>query len=72
MEAAVRVRPDGTRLTFLLNHADTPVEVAAGCTGTDLLTGEPVDPGRPLRLDPLGVRLVSEAAPPFGCPAVPG
>jgi beta-galactosidase len=60
LETAARVAPDGTRLLFLLNHADEPVEVPAGAGGLDLLTGERIDPGRPFGLDPYGVRVLRE------------
>ncbi|WP_246002273.1 beta-galactosidase [Allorhizocola rhizosphaerae] len=58
LEAAVRVAPDGTRLVFLLNHNASPVEVASCSTGLDLLSGERVRSGRPIRLNAHGVALV--------------
>jgi beta-galactosidase len=70
LESACRVAPDGTRLLFLLNHRAEPVEVTAGTGGTDLLTGDRVDPGRPLRLDPYGVVVLRETASAAG-PATP-
>ena len=60
LETAARVAPDGTRLLFLLNHGDEPVEVPAGGAGVDLLSGERVEVGRTLALEPRGVRVVRE------------
>jgi beta-galactosidase len=57
LETAVRVAPDGTRLLFLLNHAAAPVRVDACATGTDLLTGERVESGQPITLEPRGVKV---------------
>ncbi|MEU8261943.1 beta-galactosidase [Micromonospora sp. NPDC048999] len=62
LETAVRVTPDGVRLRFLLNHRAEPVEVAACVGGVDLLTGDRVERGRPVRLDPRGVVVVREDA----------
>ncbi|WP_433533026.1 beta-galactosidase [Micromonospora sp. CA-263727] len=62
LETSVRVTPDGTRLRFLLNHDPEPVTVTAARGGVDLLTGDRVDPGRPLRIDGHGVVLVREDA----------
>lgn len=62
LETAVRVTPAGTRLLFLLNHRAEPVEVTARGGGVDLLTGNRVDPGRPIRLDPRGVMVLREDA----------
>lgn len=55
LETAVRVAPDGTRSLFLLNHRAEPVEVTAQAGGVDLLTGDTIRPGQPLRLEPYGV-----------------
>ena len=60
LETSVRVAADGTRLLFLLNHAAEPVELTAVVAGVDLLTGERVEHGRPLRLDGHGVLVVRE------------
>jgi beta-galactosidase len=60
LETTLRVAPDGTRLRFLLNHSAEPVEVAAIWAGTDLLTGEAVTPGQPLRLVGYGVLVLRE------------
>jgi beta-galactosidase len=60
LETAVRVTPDGTRLRLLLNHRDEPVEVPAHTGGVDLLTGERVESGRPVTLDPRGVLVLRE------------
>jgi beta-galactosidase len=60
LETAVRVTPDGARLRFLLNHAASPVEVPARTGGVDLLTGERVESGQPLTLDPRGVMVLRE------------
>ncbi|WP_377273948.1 beta-galactosidase trimerization domain-containing protein [Peterkaempfera sp. SMS 1(5)a] len=60
LETAVRVAPDGTRLLFLLNHGEEPVEVPAHSGGVDLLTGERVEQGRPVVLEPCGVRVLRE------------
>ncbi|GAB2868506.1 beta-galactosidase [Streptomyces deserti] len=58
VETATRVTPDGTRLLFLLNHAPEPARLTAHTTATDLLTGEQVEEGEPLFLDPLGVAIL--------------
>ncbi|SBT46185.1 beta-galactosidase [Micromonospora narathiwatensis] len=60
LETAVRVAPDGVRLRFLLNHRAEPVEVTAYAGGVDLLTGDRVEGGQPVRLDPRGVMVVRE------------
>ncbi|WP_328917455.1 MULTISPECIES: beta-galactosidase [unclassified Streptomyces] len=60
LESAARVAPDGTRLLFLLNHAAESVEAPAGADGVDLLTGERVTAGRPVRLEAYGVRVLRE------------
>ncbi|MFJ6194751.1 beta-galactosidase [Micromonospora sp. NPDC092111] len=60
LESAVRVAPDGTRLLFLLNHRAEPVEVTARTGGVDLLTGDRVPPGGPLRLPERGVVVLRE------------
>ncbi|MEV4627268.1 beta-galactosidase [Micromonospora sp. NPDC049523] len=60
LESAVRVTADGTRLLFLLNHRDEPVELTARTGGVDLLTGDRVEAGRPLRLPPVGVVVLRE------------
>jgi beta-galactosidase len=60
LETAVRVAPDGTRLLFLLNHRQEPVEVTACGTGTDLITGDRVLGGQPLRLAAHGVVVLRE------------
>ncbi|WP_155387121.1 beta-galactosidase [Catellatospora paridis] len=62
LETAVRVAPDGTRLRFLLNHRADKVTVTACAGGVDLLTGERVEAGQPLALDPLGVVVLRETA----------
>ncbi|MGX7674270.1 beta-galactosidase [Plantactinospora sp. DSM 117369] len=64
LESTVRVGPDGTRLRFLLNHGAEPVETVAHTAGTDLLGGGRIDPGQPIRLDPLGVLVLREDAVP--------
>ncbi|WP_326558459.1 beta-galactosidase [Micromonospora sp. NBC_01796] len=60
LESAVRVTPDGIRLLFLLNHRDEPVELTARTGGVDLITGDRVEAGRPLRLPRLGVVVLRE------------
>jgi beta-galactosidase len=60
LESTVRLAPDGTRLRFLLNHGTEPVSVSACESGTDLLTGNRVAAGAPLRLDPYGVVLLAQ------------
>jgi beta-galactosidase len=60
LESAVRVAPDGTRLLFLLNHAATPVTVAASMTGTELLSGTRIEIGRPLTIAAHDVLLIRE------------
>jgi beta-galactosidase len=60
LETAVRVAPDGTRLLFLLNHNAEAVEVSACASGVDLLTGDRLERGRPVTLEPRGVVLLRE------------
>ncbi|MFJ8579627.1 beta-galactosidase [Micromonospora sp. NPDC093277] len=60
LETAVRVTPDGVRLRFLLNHRADTVEVTACASGVDLLTGDRVEGGQLVRLDPRGVMVVRE------------
>jgi beta-galactosidase len=60
LEAATRVAPDGTRLLFLLNHNAEPVQTTARDGGVDLLRGDRVEPGQPIRLDPRGVLVLRE------------
>ncbi|MEE6259756.1 beta-galactosidase [Plantactinospora sonchi] len=60
LESTVRVAPDGTRLRFLLNHRAEPVEVDADRSGVDLLTGDRITDGLPVRLDAYGVRVIRE------------
>jgi beta-galactosidase len=60
LETAVRVAPDGTRLLFLLNHNADAVEVSACASGVDLLTGDRLERGRPVTLEPRGVVLLRE------------
>ena len=62
LETAVRVAPDGTRLLFLLNHRAEAVEVAAHVGGVDLLSGDRIESGQPIRLDPRGVLVLREDA----------
>lgn len=62
LESAVRVAPDGTRIRFLLNHGEEPVELPACAAGVDLLTGQRVTAGAPLRLDRYGVLVLREDA----------
>jgi beta-galactosidase len=59
LETAVRVAPDGTRLLFLLNHRPEPVEVEARASGIDLLSGDRISHGQPIRLDAYGVAILS-------------
>ncbi|MFJ9151598.1 beta-galactosidase [Streptomyces sp. NPDC102270] len=58
LEVAARTAPDGSRLLFLLNHAEEPVELTAHATATDLLTGKRTEAGAPLTLDPRGVAVL--------------
>ncbi|MBQ0904477.1 beta-galactosidase [Micromonospora sp. U21] len=60
LESALRVAPDETRLLFLLNHRPEPVEVTARTGGVDLLTGDRVEAGQPLRLPAYGVVMLRE------------
>jgi beta-galactosidase len=62
LETTVRIAPDGTRLVFLLNHGDQPVELPARSDGTDLLSGDAVTCGQPVILDPHGVLVLRESA----------
>ncbi|MGW2519019.1 beta-galactosidase [Streptomyces sp. NPDC001617] len=57
-ETAHRVAPDGTRLLFLLNHAQEPAHLTAHAPATDLLTGKQIEAQDPLTLDPLGVAVL--------------
>ncbi|MFY1693222.1 beta-galactosidase [Plantactinospora sp. WMMB782] len=67
LESTVRVAPDGTRLRFLLNHGTEPIETTAYAAGTDLLGGERIEAGQPIRLGPTGVLVLREdAAGPAG------
>jgi beta-galactosidase len=58
VETAARVAPDGTRLLFVLNHRAEPVELTARTGGVDLLSGDEVEAGDALRLDPYGVMVI--------------
>jgi beta-galactosidase len=58
VETAVRVGPGGDRLLFLLNHRDETVEVPASVDGLDLLTGDRIEVGRRLCLDPYAVLVI--------------
>ncbi|MGI5213465.1 beta-galactosidase [Plantactinospora sp. CA-290183] len=60
LETAVRVAPDGSRLRFLLNHGAQPVTVPAHRAGSDLLSGDGVEHGQPITLDPYGVMVLRE------------
>jgi len=62
LETAVRVTRDGTRLLFLLNHRADTVEVPARRAGCDLLSGQRVERGDPIRLEPRGVKVLREDA----------
>ena len=58
VETASRVAPDGSRLLFVLNHRAEPVDLPAPVAGVDLLTGDRLEPGRPLALGPHGVLVI--------------
>ena len=58
VETAVRVAPDGSRLLFVLNHRAGPVDLHVPVAGVDLLTGDRLEPGRPVTLEPAGVLLI--------------
>lgn len=58
LETATRVSADGTRLLFILNHADEPARLKAHTTATDLLTGKQTEADAPLALDPRGVAVL--------------
>ncbi|RKR86414.1 beta-galactosidase [Micromonospora pisi] len=60
LETAVRVAPDGTRLLFLLHHGDEPAETTARSGGVDLLSGDRVTRGEPIRLGPRAVLVLRE------------
>lgn len=60
LESVVRVAPDGTRLLFLLNHRADAVEVPAGLSATELLTGTQVEKGEMLRIPARGVLVLRE------------
>jgi beta-galactosidase len=58
VETAVRVAPDGARLLFVLNHRGEAVDLVAHTGGVDLLSGDKVEVGQPLRLDSYGVMVI--------------
>jgi beta-galactosidase len=58
VETAVRVAPDGARLLFVLNHRAEAVDLTAHTGGVDLLSGEKVEAGQPIRLGPYGVMVL--------------
>jgi beta-galactosidase len=58
VETAHRVAPDGTRLLFLLNHAQEAAHLTAHATATELLTGKRTEEGSALTLDPLGTAVL--------------
>jgi beta-galactosidase len=60
LEATTRIAPDGSRLVFLLNHGVEPVELNAHLSGADLLSGDLVQAGQPVRLEPHGVLVIRE------------
>lgn len=60
LEYAVREGANG-RVSFLLNHADRPVEVLAHAAGTDLLTGTAIALGDRLTLKAKGVIILRES-----------
>jgi beta-galactosidase len=62
LESAIRVAPDGTRLLFLLNHGAERVDVAASTSGVDLLSGDRIEQGQSIKLDPRGVLVLREDA----------
>lgn len=39
VEVIERLKPDGSRLQFLINHTDTPINVSLSAPGTELLSG---------------------------------
>jgi len=58
LETATRVTPSGQRLLFLLNHGSHPVPAVAHAAGVDLLTGQRIEAGSALKLDPQGVMVL--------------
>ncbi|MEV6301179.1 beta-galactosidase [Actinoplanes sp. NPDC051861] len=58
VETAVRVTPDGSRLLFVLNHRPDAVTLPVVHPGTDLLTGDPAEPGGRMTLAPHGVLVI--------------
>jgi beta-galactosidase len=60
LEAAERVTPDGRRVTFLLHHGDSPVEVRAHADAQNLLTGAAMGEGELLRLEPCDVLILTQ------------
>jgi beta-galactosidase len=60
LETAERVTPDGTRLTFLLNHGDDPLELTAHADATELLSAARLTKGDPIRLEPRGVMILAQ------------
>ena len=59
IEVTTRVRPDGSQLTFVLNHADSPVTLPAPFACRDLLTDIEYDAGAPMDLPAKGVRILA-------------
>jgi len=59
VERTVRVAPDGTVFTFVLNHNDADATWTVPADATDLLTGDAVPAGRTLVLAPHGVRVLA-------------
>ena len=53
-------RRTATRLLFLLNHGAEPVRAVAHTGGVDLLSGDRVERGEPITLDPNGVMVLRE------------
>ncbi len=62
VRATAAVSPDGRRVRFLHNWAWEPVEVPAPTAVRDVLDGTRYDAGRPLRLGPWDVRILTDDA----------
>lgn len=60
LETATRVTPDGTTILFLLNHGTEAVSAVAQAGGQNLLTGQWIEPGTPLKLEPRDVLVLRQ------------
>jgi beta-galactosidase len=59
VEVTTRHQDDGSRVTFVINHRDDPVEVPAPVDGDELLGGTTLRAGTPVTLAPQQVLVIS-------------